>query len=198
MLHDPNNHDEVYQSGVMDHDYVSLCDEFAYHYEAKLDAFQDKVDSFRDMFFTFGGVHPDKLLARYDKRTSDYLENVVLPFFEEMKDYYGPNIMGIYQEYADQLNMERASFIKDGYNDFLQDYNEEQEYKKLYQQTTKKILELLKQNSPIKQAALVNSFEKEHQSIVRKCLKELLVKGRIIRAKKDLSKNGVWFLCFVK
>ncbi len=197
MFHDPNNNDEVYQSGVMDNDYSALRDEFEYHYEDKLDRFQDAVDNFRDIFDSYT-VNPDKLLAKFDKKTSDYLETEVLPFFEDMTDYYGPKIMEVYEEYVRQVAEERSYFIKFDYDECLKDYNELQEEKKFYQQTSKKVLNLLKQNSPMKQAALISSFPKEHQSTVRKCVKEMLVKGRIIRAKKDLSKSGALFLCFIK
>lgn len=198
MLHDPKNHDEIYQSGMLDYDLDSLRNEFEFFYERKLEGFQDKVDSFRDILMNYNYTHPDKLLASFDKKSSDYLKKTVRPFLESMTDYYGSKIMDIYQEYADQIAEERADFIKDSYDYCLQVYTAAQEYKKLHQQLTKRILELLKQDSPMKQAALVNSFPKEQQNVVKKCVKELLVAGRILRAKKDLSKSGVWFLCFVK
>lgn len=50
MLHDPTNKDEIYQSGMLDNEPESLCDEFEYHYERKLDSFQDKMDEFSDIF----------------------------------------------------------------------------------------------------------------------------------------------------
>ena len=195
--HDPNNMDGVYQSGMLDNNQDALRNEFEYRYENKLDTFQEKIDDMLDLLRTYGG-HPDKMLERYDKTTKDYLTSKVFPFFKKMEQYYGPGIMTIYRFYVNQILEERTEFKKDFYDDCLRGYIAEQNEKKLCQQITKVILEDLKKNGTMKQAAVVNNFPKEQQKFVRKCLTDLEQKGRIVRGKKDLSKSGIWFLTYVK
>lgn len=194
MLHDPTNKDEIYQSGMLDNEPESLCDEFEYHYERKLDSFQDKVDDFYEIFNPDTLIHPDKLLALYDKKTTNYLTSKVFPFFNEMVQYYGPKIMDVYQEYIDRIAEERESFLKYEYEDCLQDFIAEQEHKNLCRQFKKQIVDLLKKNIPMKQAALLNSFSKEEQKIVKVSLKELIKENRVFQVKKDTTNKGVWFL----
>ena len=195
MLHDPNNRDGLYQSGMLDNDQDALRNEFEYRYESKLDSFQEKIDDMLDLLRTYSG-HPDKMLERYDKKTTDFLTSKVFPFFKDMVQYYGSGIMADYQDYVNQILEERDDFQKDFYEDCLQGYIEEENEKKLCQQITKTILENLKKNSPMKQSVLMGCFPKEQQSVVRKCLTDLQNKGRIVREKKD---NGrIWFLSYVK
>lgn len=194
MLHDPTNKDEIYQSGMLDNEPESLCDEFEYHYERKLDSFQDKMDEFSDIFNQDALTHPDRLLSLYDKRTTKYLISKVFPFFKEMVKYYGPKIMDVYQEYIDRIAEERESFLKFEYEDSLQNFIAEQERKKLCQQFKIQIVDLLKKNVPMKQVALMSCFSKEEQNNVKDSLKELIVENRVFRVKKDTTKKGTWFL----
>lgn len=195
MLHDPKNKEEIYQSGYFDNDPDGLKDEFEYCYERKLDSFQNKLDDLRDVFCPDYLVHPDKLLERYDKRTTEYLTVKVFPFFKEMEKYYGPKIMDIYQEYIDQVAEERASFVKFEYEDMLKEFIEEQEYEKLFRKYEKQIVGILKKNVPMKPNALINSFPKEQQKIVKDCLNNLISENRVFRVRKDINKKGSpWFL----
>ena len=195
MLHDPKYKDEIYQSGYYDDKPDALRDEFEYFYERKLDSFQDKLDDLSDVFNPDDTIHPDKLLARYDKKTTEYLTTKVFPFFKEMVKYYGPKIMDVYQEYIDQVAEERDSFVKFEYEDMLKEFIEEQEYKKLCLQYKKQIVEILKKHVPMKPNALINSFPKEEQKIVKDCLKYLMSENRVFRVRKDMNKKGSpWFL----
>ncbi len=195
MLHDPKNKEEIYQSGYFDNDPDGLRDEFEYHYERKLDSFQDKIDGFCDIFSSEDVIHPDKLLASYDKKTTEYLTVKVFPFFKEMVKYYGPKIMDIYQEYIDQISEERASFVKFEYEDRLKEFIEEQEYEKLFQQYEKQIVDILKKNVLMKPNALINSFPIEQQKIVKECIKYLISGNRVFRVRKDINRKGSpWFL----
>lgn len=195
MLHDPTNKEKIYQSGYFDNDPDGLRDEFEYHYERKLDSFQDKLDDLRDIFSPDDLVHPDELLALYDKKTTKYLTARVFPFFKEMVKYYGSKIMDVYQEYIDQVAEERDSFVKFEYEDMLKEFLEEQEYEKLCQQYEEQIVDILKKNVPMKPNALINSFPKEEQKIVKDCLKYLMSENRVFRVRKDMNKKGSpWFL----
>lgn len=195
LLHDPNNKEEIYQSGYFDNNPDGLRDEFEYRYERKLDSFQDRIDDFSDIFNSEDVIHPDKLLASYDKKTTNYLTTKVFPFFKEMEKFYGSKIFDIYQEYIDQIAEERKTFVKSDYEDRLQEYTEEQEYKKKCKECGKQIVEILKKNIPMKQATLINSFQKEHQEIVKDSLNNLISENRVFRVRKDINKKGSpWFL----
>lgn len=195
MLHDPKNKEEIYQSGYFDNNPDGLRDEFEYRYERKLDSFQDRIDDFSDIFNSEDVIHPDKLLASYDKKTTNYLTTKVFPFFKEMEKFYGSKIFDIYQEYIDQIAEERKTFVKSDYEDRLQEYTEEQEYKKKCKECGKQIVEILKKNIPMKQATLINSFQKEHQEIVKDSLNNLISENRVFRVRKDINKKGSpWFL----
>ena len=195
VLHDPTNKDGVYQSGIIDNDLDALRDEFEYHYEKRLDSFQDKIDDFSSIFNSEQVVHPDKMLTSYDKKTTKYLTSYVFPFFKEMEKYYGPKIMDVYQEYIDQIAEEREAFVKFDYEGRLQEHAEEQEYKKKCKECGKQIVEILKKNIPMKQATLINSFQKEHQEIVKDSLNNLISENRVFRVRKDINKKGSpWFL----
>lgn len=198
MLHDPTNKDEIYQSGIIDNDLDALRDEFEYHYEKKMDSFQDKVEDFSNIFYDDDDVHPDELLARYDKKTTKYLTTHVFPFFKEMEKYYGSKIMDTYQEYINQITEERDSFVKYEYQNRLQEFTEEQEYIKLCQDLKKQIIDLLNKNISVKQAALINSYPKEQQLFVKHCIEELIAANRVFRVRKDFNKKGAWFLVLGK
>ncbi len=195
MLHDPKYKDEIYQSGYYDDKPDALRDEFEYFYEKKLDSFQGKLDDLSDIFNPDDTVHPDNLLARYDKKTTEYLTTKVFPFFKEMEKFYGTKIMDVYQEYVERVLEERNNFIKYEYEEMLKEFLEEQEYEKLCQQYEKRIVDILKENVPMKQVALINSFPKEEQKIVKDCLKYLMRENRVFRVRKDINKKGSpWFL----
>ncbi len=171
--------------------------EFFDRYEKTLLRFQDKVDSFDDILEK-NNIHPDTLLEQYEEKTSKYLREKVYPFFDEKAIDYGSSIFEYCQDIEEQIEHTRDSFIAQHYDECLEEYNEYLKEKEIFKRAPKQILDLLKHNNPMKQADLINSFPKDEQSVVRKCLKKLLAKGRIVRGKKDLSKKGLWYLSFVK
>ena len=158
-------------------------DNFFCRYERTLLRFQDKVDRLSDILET-DEVHPDILLEQYDDKTSEYLREKVYPFFDEKAMDYGLSIFEYCHDIEEQIENIRDSFINQHYDECLQCYNEYLREKEIYMQAPKQILDLLKHNSPMKQADLIKNFPKDQQRVIRECLKELLVKGRIIRAKK--------------
>ena len=171
--------------------------EFFERYERTLLRFQDRVDGFGEIFEK-DNIHPDELLERYNEKTSKFLSEKVYPFFDEKTMDYDYSIFEYCQYIEEQIENIRESFIEQHYDECLQNYNEYLKNKEIYKRAPKQIIGLLKHNSPMKQADLINSFPENEQSVIRDCLKKIIDKGRIIREKKNFGNKNVWYLTFVK
>ncbi len=196
LIPDPKNKGESYIYAVETNDLYILKDDFEYFYENTLSKFEDTLEDKVSSVLSVDHIHPDKKLLKYDTETTKYL-NKIHSFFEEKAQYYGENIWEHYQNYYKYVINERQDYVKEQYQDDLEEYVLLEEERSQIKKLTIRVKKIIKDKSPIKQADVVKQFSKEEQSLVKNIILELLKKGIILRGRADVEKRTAWILIYV-
>lgn len=196
LIPDSKNKGESYIYAVETNDLYILKDDFEYFYENTLSKFEDTLEDKVSSVLSVDHIHPDKKLLKYDTETTKYL-NKIHSFFEEKAQYYGENIWEHYQNYYKYVINERQDYVKEQYQDDLEEYVLLEEERSQIKKLTIRVKKIIKDKSPIKQADVVKQFSKEEQSLVKNIILELLKKGIILRGRADVEKRTAWILIYV-
>lgn len=198
LIPDPNNHNKDYLFSLECLDFDGLSIDFYDKYQRKIDSFENKIENIIDPLYNYDYTKsPEAILSSSDKAYK-YLNEKVKPFFIQMQEHYGINIMEYYDDLENEIINAKTDYLNNDYEAHRKEYEIFLIEQKHIKNIKSAVLKALKEKSPIKQVDLIRQFNTEDATLIKKYIQELCISGKILKARNTTSGKGTIFLVYLQ